>query len=182
MNSKPRQRIMPASKASKPRVWCIQPGTDEADLFLDTSQIAVGWPKMGDLSLLETSREAFRQRFIACCLDDVEPRLIPIYASQLLQFVHRIAIADIAVYPSKFNGRIYIGQVTSRYYYNPGLSPDYPHLRRVQWLAAPSDEQFSLPALREIRFPMSVFQVRINAGEVLEAIAAETEPSVGSTG
>jgi len=182
MNSKPRQRIMPGSKASKPRVWCIQPSTDEADLFLDTSHIAVGWPKMGDLSLLEASREAFRQRFIACCLDDVEPRLIPIYASQLLQFVHRIAIADIAVYPSKSNDRIYIGQATSRYYYNPDLSPNYPHLRRVQWLTAPSNEQFSLPALREIRFPMSVFQVRINAGEVLEAIAAETESSVGSTG
>jgi len=182
MNSKPHQRIMPGSKASKPRVWCIQPGTDEAGLFLDTSQIAVSWPKVGDLSLLEASREAFRQRFIACCLDDVKPRLIPIYASQLLQFVHRIAIADLAVYPSKLNGRIYIGQVTSRYYYNPGLSPNYPHLRRVQWLAAPSDEQFSLPALREIRFPMSVFQIRINVGSVLAAIAAKTEPSVGSTG
>lgn len=167
-----RQRIRPGLKASKPCVWCIQPGANEAGLFLDTSHIAINWAKMGDLSLLDASREAFRQRFTACCLDEVKPRLIPIYASQLFQFVHRIAIADIAVYPSP-SDKVYIAQVSGHYYYNPGLSATYPHLRRVQWLAAFPDEQFSQPALREMRFPMSVFRVRSSAEEILGAIGAE---------
>ena len=43
------------------KVWGIH--TQDDKLFLHDNVIAVGWPNVGDLSKLESSREAFKQHY-----------------------------------------------------------------------------------------------------------------------
>lgn len=160
---------------TKPAVWSIQAKGEAECPFLTTGHIAMGWPKIGDLSYLEASREAFKTKLIACYLDR-NPRLMPIYASELFQFVHRIAIADIMVYPSTFNRKIYMGQVKGPYKYDPTLSQPYPNLYPVKWLASLLDTQFTRKTLREIRSPMTLFRIKnIAATEVLALLETRAD-------
>ena len=44
------------------RFWGIHTLND--NLFLKDNIIAIGWPKMGDLALVEANREAFKEKYV----------------------------------------------------------------------------------------------------------------------
>jgi len=170
-------QLRPAVRASsnvgrdnKPAVWSIQAETEEAAvLFLNTSHVAVGWSKIGNLQNLEANREAFKAKLISCYLSR-QPRLMPVYASVLFQFAYRMKISDLVIYPARLNKTIYIGRIVGAYKYDPNLSKSYPNLYPVMWLAAPLYSMFSRRALAEICFPLAVSRVRNNAQEIFAAI------------
>ncbi len=128
---------------------------------------------MGNLSQIEASRDAFRIKIAACYLE-MHTRLIPIYASELFQFVHRIAIADVVVFPAAFDRKIYLGQIKGPYRYDPSLSESYPNLYPVKWLTALPETQFTPRTLREIRFPMMISRIRDNPEEMLALLETGT--------
>ena len=171
---------------SEPTVWGIHAGkTGDADnLFLKHNVVALGWAKVGDLSILPADREAFKKK-IAEVFPDKKPGAIPLDAGQLFRFIHELAVGDIVVYPSKKDKHIHLGKVTGGYRYDPKLEPGYPNLRPVKWLRAYPRTHFKQGALYEIGSAMSFFQVKTYTDEFVvalegkaEAVAAETDETV----
>jgi len=65
-------------------VWGVRAGkTDDGrSLFLEQHVVALGWPKMGDLSKLKGSRDSFKTAFGTAYPED-KPGAIPTNAGQL---------------------------------------------------------------------------------------------------
>src|SRR4029079_10566617 len=114
-------------------VWGIHAGkTGDADsLFLKQGCVAIGWPKMGELSALKPEREAFKAR-LAAVYPEAKPGAIPTNGGQMFRFVPRMKQGDVVAYPSKADRRIHIGIVTGAYVYKAD-SP-YPNQRGTNWI------------------------------------------------
>src|SRR5436190_1359200 len=150
-------------------------------LFLTENCIALGWPRMGDMSSLPSDRDAIKAR-----LTELYPErkagAIPADAGQLLRFVHVMKTGDIVVYPSKRDRQIHLGRVTGGYAFRPKADHEHPHQRPVEWLRAVPRTHFSQGALYEIGCVIPLFQVRNYAEEfrsALEGGAAETAEVAG---
>jgi restriction system protein len=156
-------------------VWGIHAGKtgDAETLFLKKGFIAIGWPRVGDLRHLKTDREDFKAKLVAS-YPDGKPGSIPLNAGQLFRFVHEMKVGDVVVYPSKRARRIWIGEVTGEYKYDPSLETEYPNLRPAKWLKDFPRTQFTQGALYEIGSAMSLFQVRNYADEFLAALEGKS--------
>ena len=152
-------------------IWGIHAGkTGEADsLFLKKDCIALGWTKMGDLSVLKPDRDAFKARVVEV-YPEKKPGAIPNNAGQLFRFVHEMKPDDLVVYPSKRDRQIHLGRVEGSYRYDPKTEPGYPHVRTVKWLRAVPRTQFSQGALYEIGSAISLFMVKNYADEYRAAV------------
>jgi restriction system protein len=153
-------------------VWGIHAGkTGDADsLFLKHGCVAIGWPKMGDLSQLKAEREAFKTR-VADVYPESKPGAIPTNGGQMFRFLHEMKPGDVVAYPSKGDRQIHIGVVTGPYRYEAG--GPYPHQRSVNWTRAEPRTHFTQGALYEIGSAMSVFQVKTYAEEFRAALEGE---------
>ena len=106
--------------------------------------VAVGWPKLGDLSWLEAkkdSREKLRE-----LLEERHPNhpaSIGRECSQLLQFVVELAEGDVVLAADgmKILG---VGKVLGDYEFHPEF--DFPHQRQVEWLTI---DEWQLPEPKE---------------------------------
>jgi restriction system protein len=158
-------------------VWGIHAGRtgDAHTLFIKKNCIALGWPKMGDLGKLPADRENFKEHLINT-YPDTKPGAIPLNAGQLFRFVHEIKPGDLAVYPSKHDRQIHIGQVEGEYCYDSETEPAYPHVRRVKWLRTAPRSHFSQGALYEVGSAMSLFSVKNYADEYRAAAEGKTTP------
>lgn len=103
-------------------VWGIHGGSEsEADeLFRDKNIIAVGWPKIGDLSK-HTDREAYKSSYQKSYPGDTIGA-IRNAAGIFYRFVHEMKIGDMIVYPSRPTNVVYIGKVTGEYQFAPSIS------------------------------------------------------------
>lgn len=164
----------------EPTLWGIHAGKNgEADhLFLKGKCIAIGWQKMGDLSLIKPDRDSFKAK-VAEVYPERKPGAISNNAGQLFRFTHEMKIGDIIVYPSKKDRQLHLGRVEGSYRYDPAAEPSYPHHRPVKWLRTVPRTKFSQGALYEIGSAMSLFQVKTFADEFRAALEGKT-PSVGS--
>lgn len=152
-------------------LWGIHAGrTGDADsLFLNKNRIAVGWVKMGDLSILASDREAFKAK-VAEVYPEFKPGAIPNSAGQLFRFVHEMKPGDWVAYPSKRDRKIHLGQVIGPYQYDPKTEPGYPNAREVKWYRSIPRTQFSQGALYEIGSALSLFQIKNYSDEFRSAI------------
>lgn len=154
-------------------VWGIHAGAmGEADrLFLNKNHpsIALGWPQMGNLSLLKKNREDFKEQ-LKKSYPDTKKGAVPTSAGMLYRFIYEIKMGDIIVYPSKQDREIHIGEVNGNYAFNPDYDKEYPHLRGVNWLKCVSRSDFSQGALYEMWSAMSLFQIKNYAEEFIAAL------------
>lgn len=157
--------------SSEPVVWGIHGGRtgDANTLFLKHKVIAIGWPKMGELSKMPADREAFKHRF-AQVYPDKKPGAVPTSAGQLYRFVHELRVGDLVAYPSKADRHIHVGLVEGSYVFSPTPEETYPHHRAVQWLVSRPRTTFSQGALYEIGSAMSFFQIKTYADEFRAAL------------
>lgn len=158
-------------------VWGIHAGrTGEAHtLFMEKKCIALGWPEMGDLSLLGHSRDSFKKK-----LSEEEPgKSVPqiaVSAGQPFRFVHEMKVGDLVVFPSKVDKKVHLGRVTGGYLHSLGDEPEYPNRRPVEWLRTMPRTAFSQGALYEIGSAMSLFQVKNFADEFIAAVSGQPIP------
>lgn len=159
-------------------VWGIHAGkTGDADrLFLKSNYVAVGWIKMGDLSVLKPDREAFKEK-VTQVYPEAKPGAIPNNAGQLYRFVHEMKTGDIVIYPSKVDRQIHIGKIEGNYKYDTKTEPGYPNVRPVKWLKSLPRTHFSQGALYESGSAMSFFQIKTYADEFLTALEGKTTPT-----
>ena len=168
------------------RVWGIH--TKDDNLFLKENVIALGWQQIGDLSLIASDREAFKEKYIAA-YPDAKKGSIPTGVGMLFRFCHEVQIGDYIIYPSKIDRMINIGEVTGDYKYVPDAS-EYVQQRSVKWLKHLPRMSFSQGALYEIGSAMSFFMVKNYADEFLAALdkgfvksisEGEEDDTVGAT-
>lgn len=148
------------------RVWGIHTMDDK--LFLQEKVIAIGWREMGDLSKIESSREAFKNLY-STIYKDAKKGSIANGAGMLYRFVNEVNIGDYVVFPSKIDRQINIGVIESDYIYNSSAT-EYVQQRKVKWLKHLPRTSFSQGALYEVGSAMSFFSVKNYADEYLAAL------------
>ena len=89
-------------------VWGIH--TMDDSLFLNQNLIAIGWEEMGDLSVISTSRDAYKEKYIMV-YPDAKKGSIATSAGMLYRFVYEVQEGDYVVFPSKIDRKINIGVV-----------------------------------------------------------------------
>ena len=155
--------------AKLPNVWHIhsgskrQPGKkDEADnIFLHKNYITIGCEKIGDIKNINPDRKALKAKLTECYPDD-KPKSISQDVGNIWRFVYEIQIGDIIVYPSKpkRERKIHIGRVNGSYKYDESLSKKFRHFRPVEWLFSRPYNEFSEDAIEEMRFRLTVVEVK----------------------
>lgn len=148
------------------RVWGIH--TQDDKLFLSDNKIAIGWHDFGDLSKVEPTREAFKERYVEV-FPDAKKGSVPTSSGMLYRFIHEVQVGDYVVFPSKSDRKINIGVVDGDYTYVP-TATEYVQQRAVKWLKHLSRTMFSQGALYEIGSAMSFFAVKKYADEFLASL------------
>lgn len=148
------------------RVWGIHSLDDH--LFLKENTIALGWSEMGDLSKIEPSRDAFKEKY-RNAYPDAKKGAVANAAGQLYRFCHEVQEGDFIVFPSKTNREVNIGRVAGAYLYD-GSQKGFVQTRKVQWLKHLPRTYFSQGALYEIGSAMTFFMVKNYANEFLAAL------------
>jgi restriction system protein len=158
-------------------IWGIHGGRsgDAGTLFLKSNVVAIGWAKLGDLSKLGSTRDAFKQA-VAKAWPEKKAGAVPNNAGQLFRFVYEIKPGDIVVFPSKWDRTIHVGRVEGPYRYDPGPMEAYPNLRSVKWLKHVPRSSLSQGALYELGSALSLFQVKNYGDEILALLEIKSEP------
>lgn len=159
------------------RMWGIH--TEDDNLFLQNSIIAIGWKGIGDLSVIENNRDAFKQKYAETYPNKTKQHIAN-SAGMLYRFCHEIQIGDYIVFPSKIDRKINLGIVESSYIYEP-TAVEYVQQRRVKWLKHLPRTAFSQGALYEIGSAMTFFAVKNYGDEFLEAFNTKKVSSVFQT-
>lgn len=166
------------------RMWGIH--TKDDSLFLNGNVIAIGWREMGDLSALEPTRDAFRDKYVEI-YPDAKKGGIGTGAGMLYRFLYEIQVGDYIVFPSKIDRMINIGKVEGEYQFVPE-AVEYVQQRSVRWMKHLPRTAFSQGALYEIGAAMSLFAVKNYPDEFLHALEKgfkkapqEIDDSVGAT-
>jgi restriction system protein len=148
------------------KVWGIH--TMDDYMFLNRNLIAIGWKEMGDLSVLDPERDAFKKKYMSV-YHDAKLQAVANSAGMLYRFVHEAKIGDYVVFPSKVNREINIGIIEGDYVYSPGET-EYVQTRKIKWLKHLPRTSFSQGALYEVGSAMSFFSVKNYADEYMSAL------------
>ena len=148
------------------RIWGIH--TKDESLFLNGNVIAIGWRDIGDLSLIEPQREAFKAKYVATYPNE-KKQAIANCAGMLYRFACEMQVGDYVVFPSRLTRQVYIGTVESDYFYVPDAM-DYVQQHKVKWIKHLPRTAFSQGALYEIGSAMSIFTIKNYADEFLAAL------------
>lgn len=122
----------------KNQAWMLRAkphGNNRISEFLQDNIIALGWPKIGNLSKL--TKNDIRKKILSN--EDYKneyntTRKLSMVVSQLQRFVNEMDIGDYVIVPDSED--IYIGIITSNYIYHENLDNDndgYPHQRNVEF-------------------------------------------------
>lgn len=148
------------------RVWGIH--TQNDNLFLSKDLVAIGWRDFGDLTKVDTNRDAFKAHYLEA-YPDAKKGQIANGAGMLFRFIHEVQIGDYIVFPSKSDRKINIGTIEGDYYYEDN-DGEYVQRRKVKWLKHIPRLSFSQGALYEVGSAMSFFSVKNYADEFLAAL------------
>ena len=158
------------------RIWGIH--TQDDNLFLKGNVIAIGWHLMGDLRLIEASRDGFKDKYMQT-YPDAKKGSIATGAGMLFRFCYEVQIGDYVIFPSKSNREVNIGIVEGDYVYDPS-QVEYVQTRKVKWLKHLPRMSFSQGALYEIGSAMSFFAVKNYADEFLAALSMNFKKSIAT--
>ena len=137
------------------RIWGIH--TQDDNLFLKGNVIAIGWHLMGDLRLIEASRDGFKDKYMQT-YPDAKKGSIATGAGMLFRFCYEVQIGDYVIFPSKSNREVNIGIVEGDYVYDPS-QVEYVQTRRSA---------------------MSFFAVKNYADEFLAALSKNFKKSIAT--
>lgn len=142
------------------KFWGIHNNNNDLEIrMLDDGFVALGWKKMGDLSLISNSREAYYKQYTDVYFENSQSK-VSASAGQLFRFVNEAKIGDYIVLPTKFDLKVNIGVIESDYYYD-ATERDFPHKRKVKWLKTSIDRDlYSQAAKYEFGSFLSFFNIK----------------------
>lgn len=170
------------------RIWGIH--TKDDNMFLQKDVIAIGWKEMGDLSKIDASRDAFKEKYLQV-YPDAKKGSVANGAGMLYRFACEVQVGDYVVFPSKIDRMINLGVVEGGYEYDADAA-EYVQQHKVKWMKHIPRTAFSQGALYEVGSAMSFFTVKNYADEYLAALDkgfkktalttdGEEDESVGAT-
>lgn len=170
------------------KIWGIH--TKDDNMFLQKDVIAIGWKEMGDLSKIDASRDAFKEKYLQV-YPDAKKGSVANGAGMLYRFACEVQVGDYVVFPSKIDRMINLGVVEGGYEYDADAA-EYVQQHKVKWMKHISRTAFSQGALYEVGSAMSFFTVKNYADEYLAALDkgfkktvlttdGEEDESVGAT-
>ncbi len=156
------------------KIWVMRAGknSEAQSLFLKSGVIALIDSGLGDLGELHKSREAFYEAYGLCDPDNTITGIRGI-GGKYFRFVHEVRIDDIVLFPSRFNRRVYIGNLKSEYYYSPKVDKKFPHQRDVEWQLSFDKFVLSEMAKRELGAARTFFRFKTNVEEIFSIINNE---------
>ena len=154
---------------SAPTIWGVHMAANQGEWPIKQGFVSIGWDRMGDLSSLPETRDAFKALFLEKYPED-KKGAIPVKAGVLFRFANEIKAGDIIIYPSKTDRMVNIGTVEGGYLYSPDEMEERTHRRKVRWLKHIPRSDFSQNSLNEIGSAVTLFQVSNNAEEFLNAL------------
>ncbi|MEL7974349.1 AAA family ATPase [Isoptericola sp. F-RaC21] len=162
--------------------WGVHNDRPEIDPIADGA-VRIGWDEVGDLTLIEPSRDAFKAAVAARMPEVGEPQ-IPSAAGTLYRFVHELHDGDVVVCPNRKTSTLDIGTVTGAYQHHPE-SAVHQHWRPVSWVrtGVPRTE-LSTAAQNELGSATTLFTIRTGADEIghlMSAPAHDDEPDFAWT-
>lgn len=162
-----RSKIPPKHLRGGEKIWVIRAGiAGEADqLFLSEGMIILRDPGMGDLKKIPRRREAFYEAYRKLRPDETQTGIAGI-GGKFFRFIHEVAVGDLVLYPRLKDSKLYIGRITGRYRYSKKLDKDFPHQRKVVWLASVPKLHLSAFAARELGAARTFFQMKTNVEEI----------------
>ena len=130
--------------------------------------VAIGWTEVGNLSRLVATREAFKKA-VTSAYPQKKAGAIPVVAGTLFKFATEMMVGDRVIYPSKVDRKVNLGFISGPYEYDLTTDQQCPNRRKVRWTYQFDRAEFSQSALHEIGSAVTLFQVKNNADEFLEA-------------
>lgn len=150
-------------------------GHHVSDRPIDGGYVAIGWPKMGDLTGLAPNRDAFKNA-LTLAYPDKKKGAIPVDAGSMFKFLHEIKSGDFVVYPSKADRMVNIGKFKGISKYHENDPDEYPTRQLVEWLGHFPRDEFSQSALNEIGSFLTMFRVKRHPLEFLRKV----EPTINT--
>lgn len=145
--------------------------------LVDDGFVSVGWDALGDLSVLDANRDAFKSA-LRNAYPEYKEGAVPIAAGVLYRFVHEMKSGDLVLYPHKPDSTLAFGRVTGDYRWD-AVADLHRHRRSVEWLDAGVPRQkFSQAALYEIGSALTLFTVKRHAKEFLSYLGPEPADDV----
>lgn len=141
--------ILNAIHGSAHRYWRIGTtsganGVSFWPMMLERSCIAIGWPKIGEVSWVDGKKESIgKLKQILSKVYPNDPKTTGRDASQLAQFVAGIKEGDIVLAADGMT-ILGVGKVVGGYAFEPEF--EFPHQRQVEWL---TEDAWQLPLPKE---------------------------------
>lgn len=152
-------------------IWGLHMGAHHGTDPLASGYVTIGWPELGDPRNLPPDREAFKTKY-ASVMPNAKPGAVRVAAGQIFRFYHEMKVGDLVVFPSKFDRKINIGEITGGAEFSPALSAEYPSRRSVTWLGHYDRSKFSQNALYEIGSALTLFRISSYADEIVAALSS----------
>ncbi|MFQ3248056.1 MAG: restriction system protein [Arenicella sp.] len=162
-------------------VWGIHMGRHVGSDPVDNGYIGIGWHQLGDLALIEDTREAIKAE-LADKIEYEKPGAIPVHAGVLYRFKVEMTLGDIVIYPSKSDRLVNIGEITGNYEFVERDDNGYPNHRSIRWIGSFPRTDFKQSALNEIGSAMTMFMVNTHRDDFLEKVGlSDTELSAATS-
>ena len=137
-------------------------------LFLDESLIAIGWEELGDLTKVDKTKIALKEKYQSV-FPTAKKMNVANCVGSIFRFVVEMQVGDYIVFPSKYNREINLGVVESDYYYEPNAKM-YNHRRKVKWLKHLPRIAFTQGSLYEVGAFTTCFEIKNYTDEFLSAL------------
>lgn len=158
-------------------LWMVRAGEGglKFDEFERDQLVSIGWPEMGDLTLLVNREDFVRQ--VSSCYPGAKKAWIPGAAGQVYRFVREIKVGDALLTYNPAERAYLVGRAIGEYEYAPSVSADQPNRRRVKWQARVLRDHLSVATRNSLGAISTLFMVPAEAAaEVLRLATGKTVP------
>ena len=154
-------------KHKERNVWVIRAGKkgEAHALFVNNGFICLDDPSMGDLRLLPKDRPSFYKHYRSSHTEESNVSVGGI-GGKFFRFSIEVQIGDRVLYPCLLDQNIYLGEITSAYFYDRSCDIRFPHRRRIKWLETIPKSTLSEFAKRELGAARTFFRFKSHIAEI----------------
>src|SRR5262249_18486258 len=137
------------------------------DEFFKKNLVAIGWHEMGDLTTVksqEALKKLYRQTY-----PQAKPGKIAAAAAVIQKFCNVAQKTDPVITYDRNTREYLIGEITSDYYYKPGVIPDHPNIRDVEWKNRVSRDELQAATRNSLGSTLTLFAVSPEAWEDIQS-------------
>jgi restriction system protein len=161
--------------------WAIHMGNSNsfANLAYESGFIAIGWNDFDDLS----QYKPLDQKNFIETLNPIFDKIHPNESKgkrgqtigQIFRFANLVNIGDIIVMPKTDEGKVFIGEITSDYYYDkhPIAGCHYFHRRTVKWINTIEYSNLSQSLRNSIGSIMTFFSISSHEEEIVRLLSSD---------